>query len=1129
MNNTSAQHYDRQLQAALAQIRHWGAVAVVGAGMSFAGYPMTAGLNPLLWQALDACDPARHATAHALGRPPARAKELVGDDWARLHLGYQQLRLHPQARAAFQHGFAALDSQRQPAPAHEAMARLMHHGFIELTVSFNWDTAVERAWAARYGTPLPTAAAQFIKPHGNAADPETDWILPDEPGLVPPPLADRVRAMLTERPRVLLIVGYSESDEDVVTQLTGPAGQQWPVVRIGPSATGPLAVTAPADNALPDLAAHLVPEPELPGWRWIDYRIQRDMGAALRGYRLTPQDTEACPQAPEVAAVAQRLTTADLARLQATSGCGKSVTAFQAARQLNHEGWEVVELAEAGVATPQTVHALAGTRYPTVAVVDDAQALPPALLTSLERLASSRLKILLVHTVDEQSMPADPATVQMLPGRTVHLLAEHISVHQHDLLPVLSQLDDRLGLRPFTTPVDERLKEARQASRPWQFMFVLTGGERRAADDVALLKEHDHADLLLAVLAAQQLLSLDAGTDQTTLILLASRSLQRSEDWAQRALAVLIERRLALPGEHTRTPHQRFAAHALRAVLRTEDQPDEQLLHHLRHQMCDRATTLGGIHWLLDDLSHVDQIRYGQRRLLDEETVQTLIDRCISAPRPERATAAIVLWDITRWGDAAQDQVLAHRTTIAHWIGEATAHEALPLHWTANGLRSTTRRESAWETTATQIPPLVFAHRLNAGLTAASAYSWAELLGELWQVVSEVWKQQCVAGLDRETLLACARDLSEYSVHGYIELATRCAEVDIDLYLALLDAAAPAISNLLTTKPGEALNNLFHFFLFTYWAGDGPQDDEPESDERRKFIASATSVVRRIIDDARWPQAAAVVNTGNVRSWQTLDSLGHWLHSHAPAAYEEFTAHIDLSSLDASTMGLWQDMDDLRPLLQALSCDPSREPGRSWITTHTDTIATMPNWAIAISPDAAAILAQNGRHLSLGLDGTFWDRSAEALQALTHVDRPAAVELLRRNRSAEALQALTHVDRPAAVELLRRNRPALTHALTDNQFHSPDGLGAFLQAADACDSNTVDAALAALEPAAVDRSWPALLEGTDPQRAAAQVLITRTAHVPGPVGDVARQLRPRLSASHRDQPASPDGTDADPQ
>ncbi|MFB4427084.1 hypothetical protein C5F59_039200 [Streptomyces sp. QL37] len=73
MDHSSAQHYDQQIRAALAQIRPWGAVAIVGAGMSFAGYPMTAQLNPLLWVALDDRGPGLLATARALGQPLAPA------------------------------------------------------------------------------------------------------------------------------------------------------------------------------------------------------------------------------------------------------------------------------------------------------------------------------------------------------------------------------------------------------------------------------------------------------------------------------------------------------------------------------------------------------------------------------------------------------------------------------------------------------------------------------------------------------------------------------------------------------------------------------------------------------------------------------------------------------------------------------------------------------------------------------------------------------------------------------------------------------------------------------------------------------------------------------------------------
>ncbi|KOU63669.1 hypothetical protein ADK55_07955 [Streptomyces sp. WM4235] len=1096
MNHTDAQQYVQQLEAAMAQIRPWGAVAIVGAGMSFAGYPMTAGLNPLLWQALDACPPALHATARTIGQPPTPAKDLLGNNWDKLSRGYQQLRLHADARASFQLGFQALDRQRQPSPAHQAMARLMHHGLIELTVSFNWDTAVERAWGAQYGTPLPAAAAQFVKPHGDAARPRAAWILPDEPGFVPPDLAERVRAMLTERPRVLLIVGYSESDEDVVTQLTGPMGQQWPVVRIGPSATGPLAVTATADDALPDLASQLVPEPELPGWRWVDYSIQRDLGAALRGYRLTSQDAEACPQSPEAADVAQRLTVANLARLQAPSGCGKSVTAFQAARMLNHDGWEVVELAETGVATRATVQSLARTHYPTVAVVDDAQALRPEVLTSLERLASSRLKVLLVHTDDENAPSTDPATVHLLPTRAVQLLADHISAHQNGLLSVLSRLDDRLGQKPFTISVDERLAEARQASRPWQFMFVLTGGERRAAEEVAFLREHNRADLLLAVLSAQQLLSLDAGIDETTLLPLAAGNLDRSQRWAHDALAALVGRRLALPGERIRTPHQRFAAYALRAVLRTGTQPDEQLLQHLRRQLTDPTTALRGIHWLLDDLRQVEQLRYRRPPLLmDETTTQTLVDRCIHAPRQERAAAAMVLWHVTWWGEEARTQVLSRDAIIARWISEATTAEAYSLRWAASGLRSDRGEGGTWATTAAQIPPLQFAHRLNTELTAGSVYSWSELVGELWQVVPQEWKKECVEALDRATLLTAAHDLDEYSVHGYTKLAMWCAAADISLYFEMMSEAAPAISRTLTTAPGQAVNNLFDFLLATYWA----EDPQPQDDARRRFVEEAKVLVRRIIAATSWETAADVVSKGDLRSWGSLDVLAHWLHSHDPIAYATFTDNITLASLDTRTAGLWHDMMELRSITQTLSCGTSREPGRSWITTHADEITTMPSWAIAIAPDTAAAISRRGGTLSLGLSGgAHWDWAADALQSLTETNRPVAVELLRCSRSD------------------------LTNALTNNQFHSANGLAEFLNAADTCAPDIVDAALEALAPTQISESWPAMLDGADEQRIAAATLITRTARIHGPMGEQARQLQRHLPVGESPSPGEAD-------
>jgi hypothetical protein len=45
---------------------------------------------------------------------------------------------------------------------HEALARLIHEGSVELVISFNWDSALERAYERLYGPSLPRST--LLKP-----------------------------------------------------------------------------------------------------------------------------------------------------------------------------------------------------------------------------------------------------------------------------------------------------------------------------------------------------------------------------------------------------------------------------------------------------------------------------------------------------------------------------------------------------------------------------------------------------------------------------------------------------------------------------------------------------------------------------------------------------------------------------------------------------------------------------------------------------------------------------------------------------------------------------------------------------------------------------------------------------
>jgi len=117
-------------------IRSYGAVAVVGAGLSRSSYPMTAQLPAMLSD--------RRELAEQVGRPDGPAKGLLVDD-AAMRAGWEIAHRVGETRTAFQRSVARHDLDREPGAAHKALARLIHAGAIRYVISFNWDTGIERA------------------------------------------------------------------------------------------------------------------------------------------------------------------------------------------------------------------------------------------------------------------------------------------------------------------------------------------------------------------------------------------------------------------------------------------------------------------------------------------------------------------------------------------------------------------------------------------------------------------------------------------------------------------------------------------------------------------------------------------------------------------------------------------------------------------------------------------------------------------------------------------------------------------------------------------------------------------------------------------------------------------------
>ena len=1084
------------LSTAVAKIRSSGAVAILGAGLSAARYPMTAQLLAVLWHALDHDLDGRAALAAELGSADGPAKSLIGDDPGAVDAAWRTLVRRPSARDAFQRAFSRLDADREPSPGHYALARLIHAGLVEYVVSFNWDTALERAHEHLYGISLTRRTDILAKPHGDADDPGSPWVLPHELGSVPRAVLERVAQMAEQRPRTLLVVGYSGSDPAVVAELLGPARSQWPVVHVSPDATGADAVAGTADEVLPDLADRLGAPIDVPGWRWVTFRRSRDLRAALLGYRLGPQDVAACPQLPGSRQAAELLAQTRFSVLEGDSGSGKSITAFQAAAKMNRAGWSVVELSQPGVATLETVRAFERLPGPVLAVVDDAQALDADVVHSFERSVDDDHAVLIVSTVRAPGAER----IRVAGRQAVHALARYCEDNRTAVEPVLREVDDRVGYGWTQESFERRLQAAAGADYAWQFMFVLSGGERRIAETMAALVEDDSADLAFAVLAAGQLLSLDAG--RTSDELAANLGpLGKDAAWLDRALDRLAAERLVVARDgRLRTPHLRIANRgAVHLIGDTNHAAGPALLEYTRSRLLDPTEPLQGRLWLLRALDGSDALRYGGKhgRLVDEQVAARLVEEALAAPAgEERNVAAYLIWVVSWYHALSRPLAEQAAAVLPRWIDEVSSDDVFGLTWLLGALRS--RHADLHLEVGAAVAPSVLAERLAAHGSLRAGESWGRLLHELAPPVAvgtpvgehpedaeeaDRWADAFARTLDHDRLASWVRDGADPStLRDGAELAEDLSFTVPTAAAAVIVALTPALSARLESDAADASNALvpWAFSLFPLLTS---QSEEFWQEHARTY-GLLRQAVAALVDTTDWARAGRSLSQARLHELDQLDLLTSSLARFAPAAHNRLTAAVPLDALDETTRGHWADFSGITAVVHALSFGPAHEPARTWVRRHRAEIRWIPTILVPIAPDVAVEVVRRGGLVSLETQrGLRWQWCADALRAVAGVDADAARTVLHASR-ADVLQGF---------ELAQTN---MTEHLVD-----------FVAAADVVDPSFVADLVAQAPPEAYEEHWRARLAGGDDERAAASLLVDRALRTTGPVRDMAAALR----------------------
>ncbi|MDQ6905206.1 MAG: SIR2 family protein [Chloroflexota bacterium] len=1079
------------LDAAANELRSWGAVAIIGAGASLEiGFPLTAQLQSLLWFSVDHDETLRHDLSSQFGRPNSLAKELIGSDPTMIDAAYTAIATSRLARRAYQQGFMRLDSEHSqaPSPAHRALAQMLHRRIVTTVISLNWDTLLERAYRRRYGSTLRADGSWLYKPHGDASTPDTDWVFPNQPGYIPDVLVRQVQALALDRPRVLLIVGYSERDEEVVRKLIGPLAAQWKVIRISPRATGDLSIAHTANEALPDLLRRISPSPELPGWEYVHFDHQHDLGPALDGQELGPADVAACPRLPEVDAVKRALRATNRATITGRSGCGKSITAYQAACDLCiFDGWEIVRLTDYRQSVDTLEIALANVPRRTIAIVDDAQVLDIGLRRRLLEMASGDLAAIFVSTSTDETHRGN---IVIAAKRAVSAIAEDFKRRHDEILPIVQHFDPHIGDSFLQFPLDFWIDIAAECDTPWAFNFSLTRGEERFREEIIMLHEFDRADLALAAVAAGQILTRNIGMNRTALAA-AIAPLGHEAGWLDTSLEILRRRRLVAGSTHLRCPHRRFAAIALRFICASRSEPEMVLLGEMfRTIVGSDASTLSGIAPLLGAIGAFQSFfSWRPEAVINADIGEQLLRRSwVASGGTERGNAAYLLNTLRSWYPPVIEATRAQAPLLGRWLELADAESAWGIGQLLNDFVGEV--PDVVIGIFASADPRLLAQSL-AHITLSEADSWGWLLGRVSASAPSEWRERLGVCLDEHALRALANAASSADISKLAALLQGLASIRPELSLQLLDTTIPVIAAAMNAAPIEEFQIMRDIIWFVLGYA-------PHFLRRRAPTPDRKRIARRLAEHLEAVRFAQAISRSKRRGWQTCAEFLAFLSEVAPERAQQVAAFVDFEVLDVASEGLWATFpNELRDLVQMLAIGPDREPAHMWVSRHGDELSH-PSLILAIvAPDIVAERIRAGHTLDLSVeDGFHWPFAALAIQEIAQID--------------EAL----------AVQVVEDNIASIARGLASPWADECEIIPAFLEMLRSLSTDALGRVIAQIDPMVAKQQWGERLRGKIAERRAVASLLD-AAIAAEPLTMVVTDLRRRFPAASR-TPQVPD-------
>lgn len=702
-------------------------------------------------------------------------------------------------------------------------------------------------------------------------------------------------------------------------------------------------------------------------WEKIDFVNQHDISYAISGYRLTDADVVACPRLKQVEEIKKQLEIVNHVLVQGESGCGKSISAYQAAYDFSKEGWVVYRYINKNVIDEIFVPPADDSNE--VIIIDDAQNVAKYLIDKVIAQTRNNIKLIITQTFQSGNEKLENESIVITNADAVKAIASNYRGRLQEILPIIQQFDKTIGDGLFSVSIESRLKNAMTKTTPWQFNYTLRGGWNKTKDIFQNVCGHRQCGFLASAIALFQILLLDTAVDFVWLTQFF-QEIEPTTNWNNDDLNYLIQEKIVVSQDDVRIIHIESARLILSSYFKFgTDVAKKALVKAVQQAVEKRKVTVQGMIWLQ---SYMFAFTLNFDRIFFNDLVLNKIFSEMEREfDPEKRGHLLYFLErmIGPGSKSGLNYCRNNKDLLVQWIFDATSKNALAYSQLINAFINYDK--NLLEYISSKIEWNKIALNL-ANSEPSKLYAWGNLINRLCFNL-DYDKRENIFQLLLPSIKKISQSITDNNVDDYFFFLTRLYYFNPKICSELFVEKINELRDLLITDFIKGYS-IFDIEFLSSFCGLNYFNKITRTKEQRE-------VSKKLISVLPVGQIAKYVEYSKPRDWQGLYDLLRLLIVSKSVKLKEVVNIIDYNILNKGTAKYWQKTDNRLHLLFAFIAYGNIEKARVFFNTNKDKIEELDLPFIKFLPQESIDLFSKGVKIILFEQG-WCDETLLAIKSL---------------------------------------------------------------------------------------------------------------------------------------------------